>query len=70
MRGAKNLQSEVEKLVLATANPADALRELAELLCKRTRSKLALVAHFEDEERGATLLAHPGLSAANANTFC
>jgi diguanylate cyclase (GGDEF)-like protein len=70
MRGAKNLQSEVENLVLATANPADALRELAELLCKRTRSKLALVAHFEDEERGATLLAHPGLSAANANTYC
>ncbi len=70
MRGARKLQTEVEKLVLSTADAADALRDIAGLLCRRTRSKVALLARWEDEERCATLLAHPGLSAPLADRLC
>ena len=70
MRGAKKLQTEVEKIVLSTARPADALREVAELLCRRTGSQLALLARSENEEQGVTLLAHPGLSAPLADKLC
>jgi diguanylate cyclase (GGDEF)-like protein len=70
MREANRLQTEVEKLVLATADAAEALRELAGLLSRRTRSPVVLLARWEDEERGATPLAHPGLSAPIADEFC
>jgi diguanylate cyclase (GGDEF)-like protein len=70
MRGAKKLHTEVEKLVLSTADAAEALRDIAGLLCRRTRSAVALLARWEDEERGATLLAHPGLSAPFADELC
>ena len=70
MKRAKTLQVEVEKLVLSSADGADALRDIVELLCKRTRSRVGLLARWEDEERCATLLAHPGLTAALADGFC
>jgi diguanylate cyclase (GGDEF)-like protein len=70
MRTAKKLQSEFENLALAIANPADALRELAELLCKRTGARLALLARFKDEERSTTVMAHPGLGAPLADLLC
>ncbi len=69
MRAAQKLQSEVERLALSIANPSDALKKLVELSCKRTRSRAALLARFADEERGATLLAHPGLTAPDAGSF-
>jgi len=70
MRGAKKLQTEVEKLVLSTANAEEALRNIAELLRRRTRSKVALIARWEDEEGCATLVAHPGLKAPLADRLC
>jgi diguanylate cyclase (GGDEF)-like protein len=70
MRGAKKLQTEVEKLVLSTADAAEALRDIAGLLCRRTASAVALLARWENEELGATLLAHPGLSAPLADKLC
>ena len=69
MRSAKQLGSAVENIALSTAHPADALRKVAELVCERTGSQLALIARFEDEERGATLLAHAGLNASLAGSF-
>jgi diguanylate cyclase (GGDEF)-like protein len=70
MRGTKKLQTDVEKVVLSTADAAEALREITRLLCKRTGSPFALLARWEDEERGATPLAHPGLSAPLADKLC
>jgi len=70
MPGARKLQTEVEHLVLSTAHAAEALRDIVGLLCKRTRSRVALLARWEDEARCATLLAHPGLSAPLADKFC
>jgi diguanylate cyclase (GGDEF)-like protein len=70
MPGAKKQQTEVEKLVLSTADSAEALRDITGLLCKRTRSQVALLARWEDEERCATLIAHPGLSAPLADRLC
>jgi diguanylate cyclase (GGDEF)-like protein len=69
MRRAKKLDAEVENLALAVANPADALRKLAELVCKRTGARIALLARF-DEERATTVIAHPGLSAPLADRLC
>jgi len=70
MPRAQKLQTVVEKLVLSTADAADALRQIAELLCRRTHSPVALLVRREDDERVATLLAHPGLSAPLADTLC
>src|SRR5512139_2310997 len=70
MRAARTLQTEVERLVLTTADGAEALRKIAGLLCERTGSPVALLARWEDEERCATLLAHPGLSARLAHELC
>lgn len=70
MGGAKKLQTEVDEAVLSTADAAQALREITALLCKRTRSPVALLARWEDEERGASPLAHPGLSVLLAAKLC
>ncbi len=70
MRGAKQLQTEVEKLVLSSADAAEVVRDIVGLLCKWTRSQVALLARWEDEERCATLLAHPGLTAPLADELC
>ncbi len=70
MRRTRNLQTEIEKLVLSTADAKQALREIAKLLTDRTGSPFALVARWKDEERGATPLAHPGLSTPLANKLC
>lgn len=70
MGGAKKLQTEVDEAVLSTADAAQALREITALLCQRTRSPVALLARWEDEERGASPLAHPGLSAPLAEKLC
>jgi len=70
MRGVNNLQAEVEKVVLSTANPAEALREVADLSCRKTGALLALLARWADEEQLATVLAHPGLTAPLADTLC
>jgi len=70
MRGVTKLHSEIEKVVLSTANAADTLREIASLVCKRTGSQLALIARSEDEERGAAVLALSGLSVSLADKLC
>jgi hypothetical protein len=70
MRGTRKLQTEVEKLVLSTADAAHALRQIAELLCRQTDSTMALLVRREDNEEGSTILAHPGLSAPHANALC
>jgi diguanylate cyclase (GGDEF)-like protein len=70
MRGTKKLQTDVEKVILSTADAAGALREIAGLLRVQTRSRVALLARWQDEERCETLLAHPGLSAPLADKFC
>jgi diguanylate cyclase (GGDEF)-like protein len=70
MQPRRKLPSEVEGLALSIANPADALREIAELSCKRTSSRVVLLVRFHDDELGATVLAHPGLSIASANELC
>jgi len=70
MRGARKLQTDVEKVVLSAADATEALRDVAGLLCRRTRSPVALIARWEDEKRGPTLLAHPGLSAPLAEKLC
>jgi diguanylate cyclase (GGDEF)-like protein len=67
MEAAQKLQSEVERLVLATADTAKALREITALVCTRTDSVVALLQRWEDEERGAMLLAHVGLDALLAH---
>ena len=70
MRGTKKLQTEVDRLVLSTADAAEALRDIVGLLCRRTRSSVAVLARWEDEERCATLLTHPGLTAPLADKLC
>ncbi len=70
MRGTGKLKEELEKLVLSSSTPADALRDIVSLLSRRTRSKLALLARWEDADRCATLVAHPGLSVRLADRFC
>jgi diguanylate cyclase (GGDEF)-like protein len=70
MRGAKKLQAEVEKLVLSTADAAEALQQIGGLLCRRTASPVGLLVRWEDEERGAALHAHPGLSTPLAYKLC
>jgi two-component system cell cycle response regulator len=70
MPRARNLQTEVDRLVLSKANPADALREIVGLLRRRTGSQAALLARWEDEERGASVLAHPSLGTQLAYKLC
>ena len=70
MQGATKLQSEIEKVVLATADAPEALREIAQLLVKLTGSPFALVVRWKDEERGATSVAYSGLSAPLADKLC
>jgi diguanylate cyclase (GGDEF)-like protein len=70
MRAAKTLQTEVEKLVMSTADAPEAVRSITGLLSRRTRSQVALLARWEDEERGAKVLAHPGLRAPLADQLC
>lgn len=70
MRTTGKLKADTEKLVLASTAPADALRDIVALLCRRTRSQIALLARWEDADRCATLVAHPGLSARLADRFC
>jgi diguanylate cyclase (GGDEF)-like protein len=69
MSEVQKLRSEVEQLVLSTADATEALRQIAELLCRRTDSQVVLLVRREDDEEGSTLLAHPGLSAPLANTL-
>lgn len=71
MRRAKiEISLEIAKLVLAIANPAEALREIAELICRRTGSRAALLARLEESERGPVLLAHPRLTPALGDALC
>lgn len=69
MRGDQRLRTETEKLVLSISRPADALREIAELICRRTGSQLALLARIDDDDNGSTLLAHPRLTVPQAETL-
>jgi len=70
MRPEKTLQAEIDGVVLATADAAEALREIVALLCRRMDCPFALLARWDDEERGASPLAHPGLSSAQADRRC
>jgi diguanylate cyclase (GGDEF)-like protein len=67
MRGAPKLQTDIEKLVLSTAAPAETLSEVADVICRHSRATVGLLARWEDEEQLATLLAHPGLTAPLAD---
>lgn len=69
MPALRSLESEVESLALSIANPTDALREIAALLCKRVGSRVALLTRFEDAERGTTLLVHSGLAGPLAEAY-
>lgn len=65
------MQSEVDKVVLSTADPRAALREITKQLHQRTGAMIALLARWdEEEESGTTLLAHVGVGAALADKLC
>jgi diguanylate cyclase (GGDEF)-like protein len=70
MPRSKTLQTEVERLALSIADPTEALREITALLGERTGSPIALLARWEDEDRGPALLAHRGLGAPLAYKVC
>ncbi|MBN2716121.1 MAG: diguanylate cyclase [Deltaproteobacteria bacterium] len=70
MSGTDRLTTEIDRLVLASASPSDAIRDIVALLRRRTRSRMALLARGEDAERCATLVTHPGLSARLADRLC
>lgn len=70
MRGTDKLKTQIEKLILASTSPADALRGIVTLLHRKTRSQVSLLARGEDTDRCATMVTHPGLSARLADRLC
>ncbi|MBN2340452.1 MAG: diguanylate cyclase [Deltaproteobacteria bacterium] len=70
MRGSDNLQTGIEKLILVGTSPAAALRDIITLVCRKTRSRVALLSRGEDSDKCAPVIAHHGVSTRLADRFC